>query len=44
MLNEQSKYACYVLLNSYRSQEQCQEYALFAFGSSQQPLWSKSQT
>lgn len=44
MLNEQSKYARYVLLNSYCSQEQCQQYALLAFGSSQQPLWSKSQT
>lgn len=41
MLNEQNKYARYVLLNSYCSQKQCQQYALLAFGSSQRPPQSK---
>lgn len=35
MLNEQNKFARYVLLNSYRSQKQCQQYTMLAFGSSQ---------
>lgn len=41
MLNEQNKFTRYVLLDSYRSQKQCQQYTLLAFGSSQRPRKSR---